>query len=95
MNTFEKIYSILAIIFAFSLLGIFVVFPEFRHLNRLLTACLLGLLVNIGLMFIVLKDIFSRRFIDQNMRYIWLALVLLIWPSIIFYLVRHGFRSRI
>lgn len=95
MNTFEKIYSILAILFAFGLLGVLVFFPELRQLNRLLTACLLGLLVNMGLMFIVLRDIFLRRFSDQNMRYIWLALALLVWPSIVYYLVRYGFRPRI
>ncbi|EKD37091.1 MAG: hypothetical protein ACD_75C01263G0004 [uncultured bacterium] len=94
MNTFEKIYSVLAILFALGLLCVLVFFPELRQLNRLLTASLLGLLVNMGLMFIVLRDIFLRRFSDQNMRYIWLALALLIWPSVIYYLVRHGFRPR-
>ena len=94
MNTFEKIYSVLAILFAVSLLCVLVLFPELRQLNRLLTASLVGLLVNMGLMFIVLRDILLRRFSDPNMRYIWLALALLIWPSVIYYLVRYGFSPR-
>lgn len=94
MNIFEKVYSILAVLFAAGLLSILVAVPELRQFNQLLMACLLGLLVNIGLMFIVLRDIFLRRFADQNRRFFWLVMVLLIWPSIIYYLLRHGFRPR-
>lgn len=95
MNIFEKVYSIMAVLFAAGLLSILVAVPELRQFNQLLMACLLGLLVNIGLMFIVLRDIFLRRFADQNRRFFWLVMVLLIWPSIIYYLLRHGFRPRL
>lgn len=94
MNIFEKVYSSLAVLFAAGLLSILAAIPELRQFNQLLMSCLLGLLVNIGLMFIVLRDIFLRRFADQNRRFFWLAMVLLFWPSIIYYLLRHGFRPR-
>lgn len=94
MSTLEKVYSILAILFAAGLLSVLALVPELRQFNQLLIACLLGLLVNVGLMFIVLRDIFHRQFADPNRRYFWLVMVLLVWPSIVYYLLRHGFRPR-
>ena len=94
MNFFEKIYSLLAIIFATGLIGTLIYYPQLRQLNYLIPISLLGLFVNIGLIFIVLKDIFARQFSDQGRKFFWAALVLIFWPSILFYLPRHGFRPR-
>lgn len=94
MNIFEKIYSLLAIIFAMALLVCLFSFPQLRQIDRLIPICLMGLIVNMGLMFIVLRDIFYRPFHNPGSKYVWLALVLLLWPSILFYLPRHGFRPR-
>lgn len=94
MNTWEKICSIVALSFALGLVSMLLLFPELRELNRLVALCLLGMTVNVGLMFIVLRDIFVRRFDNPNKRFIWIALVLFIWPSIIYYLFRHGFHPR-
>ncbi|NOR26568.1 MAG: hypothetical protein GQ542_19685 [Desulforhopalus sp.] len=95
MNIFEKIYSLLAIIFAAGVITCLIYFPQLRQLDRLIPICLLGLVTNIGLMFIVLRDIYSRQFRDQGRKYFWMALVLLFWPSILFYLPRYGFRPRV
>lgn len=95
MNIFEKIYSLLAIIFAAGLIISLIYFPQLRQLHRLIPISLLGLVINIGLMFIVLRDISSRQFRDQGRKYFWMALVLIFWPSILFYLPRHGFRPRV
>lgn len=94
MNVFEKIYSVTAVVFAGVLLICLVLFPALRELNALLAICSIGFIINIGLMFIVLRDIFLRPFSNQNKKYIWLALVLLFWPTIIYYLPRYGFHPR-
>lgn len=95
MNIFEKTYSIFAIIFAGILIVCLALFQELRELNYLLAVCSVGFAVNIGLMFIVLRDIFLRPFGNQNIKYLWLVLVLLIWPTIIYYLPKYGFRPRV
>jgi hypothetical protein len=94
MNIFEKVFSLLAILFAAGLIISLIYFPQLRQLHLLIPICLLGLVINVVLMFIVLRDIFSRRFSDQGRKYVWIALVLLLWPSILFYLYRYGFRPR-
>ncbi len=94
MNIWEKICSISAIVFALCLVSVILIFPELRQLDRLLAACLLGIFVNAGLMFIVLRDIFLRRFSNPNVRFIWVVVVLFFWPSIPYYLFLHGFRPR-
>jgi phosphatidylserine synthase len=94
MNIFEKVSSLLAIIFAAGLIISLIYFPQLRQLHLLIPICLLGLVINVLLMFIVLRDIFSRNFSDQGKKYLWIALVLLLWPSILFYLYRYGFRPR-
>jgi hypothetical protein len=94
MNIFEKVFSLLAILFAAGLIISLIYFPHLRQLHLLIPICLLGLVINVVLMFIVLRDIFSRRFSDQGKKYLWIALVLLLWPSILFYLYRYGFRPR-
>ncbi len=94
MNIFEKTYSLLAVAYALALVAGIILFPELRQLHRLLPASLIGFALNIGLMFIVLRDIFLRHFSDQSAKFLWLGMVLIIWPSIIYYLVRHGFKPR-
>jgi hypothetical protein len=94
MNIFEKIFSLFAITFAAGLIAVLIYFPQLRHLNYLIPISLLGLVINIGLIFVVLRDIFSRQFSDQARKYFWIALVLIFWPSILFYLPKYGFRPR-
>jgi hypothetical protein len=94
MNFLEKVFSLLAIIFAAGLVVSLISFPQLRQIHLLIPISLVGLVVNVALIFIVLRDIFSRRFYDQNRKYVWIALVLLFWPSIIYYLYSYGFRPR-
>jgi hypothetical protein len=94
MNFLEKIISLLAIIFAAGLVVSLIYFPQLRQIHFLIPISLVGLVVNVALIFIVLRDIFSRRFNDQNRKYMWIALVLIFWPSIICYLYSYGFRPR-
>ena len=94
MNFLEKIFSLLAIIFAAGLIASLIYFPQLRQIHLLIPITLVGLAVNVALIFIVLRDIFSSGFNDQNRKYMWIALVLLFWPSIIYYLYSYGFRPR-
>lgn len=94
MNNIEKIYSVFAVLFAFSLLTVLTISPELRVFKNLIIACLAGMVVNIGLLFIVLKDIFTRPFTEPNRKYFWLVMVLLVWPSILYYVPKHGFKPK-
>ena len=94
MNVFEKIYSLLAVTYAAALIAGIIFFPDLRQLNRLFPLSLIGLVVNIGLMYILLRDIFLRRFSTESAKYFWLGMVLLLWPSIIYYLLGYGFKPR-
>jgi hypothetical protein len=95
MNIFEKLYTVLAIIFTAAFIASLIYFPQLRQLNLLLPLSLLGLVINIGLMFIVLQDIYKRQFNSQRKKYFWIALVLLFWPAILYYLPRYGFHPRL
>jgi len=94
MNTLEKIYSIFAIFFAIALITLLLVRPEMRQLGILLPTSAAGLLVNVILMFIVFRDIFTRQFPSKRGRAFWTGLLLVCWPAIVIYLPLHGFRRR-
>jgi len=94
MTTVEKIFSVFAVIFAFALLTSLIIFPEIRQLNILLPLSLAGMLINIGLMFVVLRDIFYRDFKNPAGKYIWIAVILIFWPTVLYYLPKYGFKPR-
>ncbi|SHO51045.1 hypothetical protein SAMN02745220_03792 [Desulfopila aestuarii DSM 18488] len=94
MNTFEKIYSIFAIVFAIALTVLLITRPEMRQLGILLPTSAVGLLVNVILMFIIFRDIFSRQFPSRRGRAFWTGLLLVCWPAIVVYLPLYGFRRR-
>lgn len=68
--------------------------PEMRQIKFLLPASGLGLFVNVILMFMVFRDIFSRQLPGRFGRISWTALLLIFWPAILVYLPLHGFRRR-
>lgn len=94
MSTFEKIYCLFAIGFAFGVAALFTMIPESRSASILLPVSFIGLLVNVGLMFVVLKDIFTRTQLERTKKYIWTGALLLCWPAILVYLPLHGFRKK-
>ncbi|MGB5230187.1 MAG: hypothetical protein WBN83_01540 [Desulfoprunum sp.] len=94
MNFFEKMYSIVAIVFEIGLVVFFLLQPQYQRLSILLPACTIGLIVNIILLFLIFRDIFQRPFDNSNTRYLWLAIILLFWPAGLIYLLRHGFKPR-
>ena len=94
MSTFEKIYAVFAITCALAIFGLLYTHPQYRQLSTLLPICLSGLLINVGLMFIVFRDITLRRFATPTGKIVWMAVLLLFWPAIVLYLPLHGFRQR-
>lgn len=94
MTLLEKVYSIFGIAFAVGLITSLVMIQETRQPALLLPLSFLGLLINVGLMFVVFKDIFHRWQFDRNRKILWTAALLLFWPAILVYLPLHGFRSR-
>lgn len=94
MNIVEKAFSVFAILFAIGLAGAFWAIPELRQVKLLFPISLLGVTINIALMFIVLRDILHRPFSTPMAKFIWLGVILLFWPAILYYLPRHGFQPR-
>lgn len=94
MNLFEKLYAVIAVIFAVILILSLILFPNLRQINYLLPISFIGFTLNVGLMFIVLRDIFLRTFESQTTKFLWMAAVLIIWPSIVYYLFQYGMKPR-
>lgn len=94
MNLFEKVYSVLAMTFAVGLILALILLPQLRQINYLLPISFIGFTLNIGLMFIVLRDIFLRSFESQTIKFLWITAVLILWPSIAYYLFQHGMKPR-
>ncbi len=94
MTFVEKTYSIFGIVFAVALVTALVMIPEIRQPSILLPLSFLGLLVNVGLMFVVFKDVFTRWQFDRSRKVFWTVLLLLFWPAVMVYIPLHGFRER-
>jgi hypothetical protein len=94
MTLLEKCLCLAAILFAFILVAALLFVPDLRQPSVLLPLTAIGLMVNVGLMVVVLRDILQRHFTNSTDKYLWLALVLLVWPAILVYLARHGFKAR-
>ncbi len=94
MNTLEKTFSILAILFEIGLICFFLLWPQYQHLSILLPTSFFGLLVNTGLFFIVFRDIYLRTFASPRAKFFWVVIILLIWPAILVYLIKFGFHPR-
>ena len=93
MSITEKLYSIFGVIFGIGLVLLIYLVPATRELAVLLPLSFIGLLVNIGLIFVVLKDLFTREGVDKNRKIIWTMAMLICWPTIVVYLFAHGFEA--
>lgn len=94
MNLCEKVGASAAICFLFGVAVALVMLPQTRTLPMLLALSGAGLAVNIGLLFIVFRDIFIRPFPNPATRYIWALSVFFFLPSVLLYLPRYGFKPR-
>jgi|GEM_PF-2445599 len=94
MSLSEKLFSIVGICFITGFATALAFFPQTRQLPYLLALSLLGVLVNVGLLYVVFKDIFSRRFDNPYARYLWTVVIFLCIPAVVIYLPLHGFKKR-
>ncbi len=94
MNNLEKTFCLVAVGYIIGLAVILVAAPFSRQMHYLLPLSLLGVTVNVGLLFVVFKDIFSRSFSRSREKYFWLLVIFLFLPAVIIYLPLHGFRKR-
>ncbi len=94
MNTFEKTFSVLAMLFEICLISFFLLWPQYQRLPVLLPASFFGLLVNTGLFFLIFRDIFLRTFAAPHAKTFWVVTILLFWPTSLIYLMKHGFQKR-
>lgn len=94
MSLSEKLFSIFGVCYITGLTLALVFTPQIRQLPYLLPLSLIGVAVNVGLLYVVFKDIFNRRFDHACSRYVWVVVVFLFIPAIIIYLPMHGFRKR-
>lgn len=94
MSLQEKLFSIFGICYITALAFALVYVPEIRKFPFLLPLSLIGVAINVVLLYMVFKDIFSRRFQNTYTRYLWVIVIFLFMPAIIFYLPMHGFKKR-
>jgi len=94
MNTFEKAYSVFAILFGGVFTWLLLTMPDMRQLSILIPVTTAGLLINVIMMYFVFRDIFFRPALTKNAKLLWTVSVLLFWPAILLYLPLHGFRAR-
>lgn len=94
MNRAEKLYSLMAIGCIGGLAFFLATSPAARELKYLLPLSLFGVAVNVGLLFVVFKDIFSRSFSSPWHKYFWVLIIFLCMPAVIVYLPMYGFKKR-
>jgi len=94
MHRLEKVYCILAILVLMALIILVLALPSLRGLQPMLLLATAGLIVNIGLMYIIFKDLYLRNFTNKNAQFIWFVCILFVWPAVFLYLYLHGFRPR-
>lgn len=94
MNRAEKYYSLMAIGCIAGLAFFLITSPGARDMKYLLPLSLFGVAVNVGLLFVVFKDILSRSFSNSWGKYFWLLIIFVFMPAVIIYLPMHGFKKR-
>ncbi|MBT8329702.1 MAG: hypothetical protein KJN87_08355 [Desulfofustis sp.] len=94
MNRAEKTYSLMAIGYIAGLACVLMTSPAAWEIKYLLPLSLLGVAVNVGLLFVIYKDIFSRSFSSPWQKYFWLLLIFLCMPAVLIYLPMYGFRNQ-
>lgn len=94
MSLFEKVFSIVSLLFIVLMAGLLIAIPAARNLSVFLPLAFLGVAMNVGLLFIVFKDVFTRSFHPESKRYLWVVLIFLFLPVVVIYLPMHGFKPK-
>jgi branched-subunit amino acid ABC-type transport system permease component len=100
VNRAEKAF----VVFYFAYLAVYVLYVVLLHLSHyfdqyffvlVLPFHFFGMAIGIVMYVIVIRDIYKRTFPNPNSKVTWTLLVILLWPSILVYLYKHGFRPRV
>lgn len=94
MNRIEKAFSIFALLFIIIMAGLLSMMPAMRSLAVFLPLALVGVVINVGLLFIVYKDIFTRTFQPESRKYLWIIVIFLFLPAVFIYIPLHGFKPK-
>jgi len=94
MSRFEKIFSLFSLLYFITMAGVLFAIPAARTLQLFLPLAFVGVTLNVGLLFIVFRDIFSRTFYPESRRYLWVFIIFLFLPAVVIYLPMHGFRPK-
>lgn len=54
----------------------------------------LGMALGLGLIIVVVRDVFKRNFSNPNSKIFWTLAIIMFWPSALLYLPMYGFKTR-
>jgi len=69
-------------------------FLNFDAIPYLLPFHLLGMLMGLGVLFCVIRDVLDREFPDSNTKVAWMIAIVAFWPAMLLYLYRYGLDDR-
>ncbi len=93
MNRAEKAFAVFYWVYVLTYIPCFVVLMP-RYFFQVLPFHLFGMVISIPMLVIVFRDLYKRSFPNPNSKVTWTILMLMFWPSILFYLYKHEFRPR-
>jgi hypothetical protein len=93
MNRFEKRFVIFYWVYILVYIPCFFALVP-QYWLQLLPFHFLGMVMAIPMFIIVFHDLYKRHFPDPNSKVTWAILMLVLYPSILVYLYKFGFRPR-
>jgi len=96
MNKLEKSIVITALVYTVVYAFVFfnIDLMGENAFQRILPFHLLGMALSLGMLVVIIRDIYKRKFASPNSKTTWTILVLMFWPSIFIYLPKYGFKPR-
>ncbi len=95
MGKFEKFFCIFTL--AYIIIYSFFFFNMMSHPDsfaRIIPFHIFGMILSLGFIIVVVRDIFKRTFKNPNSKAIWAILVIMFWPSVFIYLPKYAFKPR-
>ena len=93
MNRAEKVFVIFYWAYILAYIPCFFLLAS-NHFFAILPFHVFGMAIGIPMLIIVFRDVYKRTFPNPNTKVTWTILMLLMWPSILVYLCKYGFRPR-